>query len=167
MATEIRVQEGIKLTHKEYLENWGEQVFPEEGKAFTWTEPSHHVIAWVSNKPVGHIGFGQYSIKSQGGLLPVVGVGGVVVRPEFQGMKIPQDMFAVLHRSNILNASKLPFTLFCPKRLVAYYKKHGYFLHEEQVPFIQNNKLTTSAFCFMSRGDLMGFKGLALTTEPW
>lgn len=164
----IIIQKGIEKSEEDYLERWGEQVFPIEGRNYTWSPASHHVIARDGTTPVGHIGFGEFNIQTGGNSLTVIGVGGVVVRPEYQGKNIPAKMFKALHEAIALSAHTRLFTLFCPKRLVTYYNKHGYTLYEGKVMFMQNKQLVPSAqFCFMHYGSNVLGSFVHLTTEPW
>lgn len=167
MQIKIEIRKGIDKSEEDYLERWGEQVFPIEGRDYTWSPTSHHIIARDGLTPIGHIGFGEFNIQTAAGVMTVIGVGGVVVRPEHQGKNIPASMFEALHKARECGAHKKLFTLFCPERLVTYYRRHGYTLYENEVMFMQNKQLVKSDFCFMHKGEASLGPYVHLTTEPW
>ena len=165
----IAITESLNSFEHDYLMGWKESVFPIEGQSICWSSLSHHILARENNKPIAHIGFGEFTIQTQSESYKVIGVGGVVVRPEFQGKNIPSLLFKKLHESQIaLNYSNL-FALFCPARLVPYYTKHGYSLYRGPVSFMQDDGLRKSSFNFMIRGLKIKNQDLNLTvpTKPW
>lgn len=97
----------------------------------------------------------------------VVGVGGVVVRPEYQGQGIPALLFRELHDQGIRKTGGESFALFCPDRLVMYYERHGYRLHNGDVQFLQWGEKVVSSFKFMHRGAIEPSGPVELTTAPW
>lgn len=118
-----------------------------------WAQPEWHVVASDSKgNAIGHIGFDEFQIAVGGATISVVGIGGVVVRPEYQGQGIPAKLFDYLHRDAGNYVKAEAFTLFCPQRLVSYYQKHGYHLHEGECYFMQNEVSVLSNFQFMYRG---------------
>lgn len=149
------------------LFHWAEQVFPIEGRALQWCAPSHHLLYRQSGQAIGHIGFGVHTLLSDGEPLDVIGVGQVVVRPEYQGQGIPKAMFEVLHlRAPALLGPKL-FTLFCPPRLQTYYCRHGYRTLEGTLASPESAALANSNFYFMYYGRPQPGKRLVLTSHPW
>ena len=146
---------------------WSEQVFPLEGKNYSWSEPSHHITAYSSGKPVAHLGFGSYPVKSGKLAMQLIGVGGVVVRPEMQGRRIPRRLFEALHSTPLLDARDTLCTLFCPLRLESYYAGLGYrkYTGEVFIPGPEGSRLFD--FSFMMRGDDEFSSSITLTTDPW
>lgn len=154
------------------LFHWRERVFPVEGKGIEWSRPSRHIVCRSdAGIAIGHIGFGEYTLISAGRRILVIGVGGVVVRPEHQGKGIPAVMFDTLHRELSAPVSvpgdPVCFTLFCPRRLESYYAKHGYQVYAGPVEVIQKNEPVTVDFSFMFRGDCNFGETIVLTCEPW
>ncbi len=153
---------------REQLFHWRDRVFPEEGKAFKWAESTRHIVALDGGNAVGHLGFGIFTVEDveRKMMHQVVGVGGVVVRPEYQGQNIPQKMFNFLHQLEEL--SKEIFTLFCPERLIRYYEKHAYSAYLGELTVLQEDKfLTIAPMRFMYRGQVQFSDRLRVHSNPW
>jgi len=164
---DIVIQTEIDEKDSEHLFKWAERVFPEEGKDYLWSQSTHHIIARDNGKPVGHIGFAEYRVIGETEK-NVIGVGGVVVRPEHQGKKIPAKMFEVLNSTDTLNAGDSVKTLFCPKNLVSYYQGHGYQEHTYGFRFMQKQGYATSdRIHFLFRGELGLSCNISIPSFPW
>ena len=165
---DIQIQQTISEMDWQHLTGWAEQIFPEEGRHLQWSESSHHVIARNElGDAVGHIGFGEFAIKTDEKECFILGVGGVVVRPEYQGQRLPQQMFAKLHAMAFDDFNSHTFALFCPPRLVSYYHKFGYKLLEYPVVSRCGDANLLANFCFMIRGDLKFEHAIELKSLPW
>lgn len=163
----IEITDSLNAADKAHLMGWSERVFPEEGRQYSWTESTHHIVAYESAEPVAHLGFGLFEIQNGDQAEQVIGVGGVVVRPEWQGQRIPNRLFAHLHSTDVLDARDRIFTLFCPARLEPYYAHMGYKNFEGDVLIPDGEGVKRFAFSFMYRGDA-GFRPvITLTTNPW
>lgn len=82
----IETQSGIAEQDWAYLTQWKERVFPEEGRGKEWSRVAWHTVAYSqSNDAIGHIGFDGFRVTFNETECLVVGIGGVVVRPEYQG----------------------------------------------------------------------------------
>jgi len=149
------------------LFHWDRQVFPVEGLALHWCEPSHHLVCREAGRAIGHIGFGRYPLFSDGEPLEVIGLGQVVVRPEYQGQGIPAQLFEALHERAPGVLGPELFALFCPPRLEGYYRRHGYQTHAGRVTSRESEALGHTDFCFMYHGKPRPGKRLVLTTHPW
>lgn len=164
----LETKKGVTADEWRHLTRWREQVFPSEGHAKEWSSPSWHVIAYARDKnPVGHIGFDGFTILVDSVEQLIIGVGGVVVRPEYQGQGIPALLFRQLHEKAVRQIDTETFALFCPDRLVSYYERHGYRLHHGEVRFLQWGEEVTSIFKFMHRGNIAPECSVELTTAPW
>lgn len=163
----IELTEHLYEQDRNDLLHWSREVFPVEGQALQWCEPSHHLVYRQAGQAIGHIGFGRYVVLSGGEALDVVGVGQVVVRPEHQGQGIPKDLFEALHRRAPALLGPELFTLFCPPRLQAYYRHHGYQTLEGTVTSRESEALANSDFCFMYRGSPEPGRQLTLLGHPW
>jgi len=164
---EFVIQSEIDENESTHLFKWDERVFPTEGRDFLWSESTHHIIAKDDGKSIGHLGFGKYLVVGEVEK-SVIGVGGVVVRPEYQRKKIPRRMFEVLNSTNILNAKESIKTLFCPERLVSYYKVHGYEEYTHGFKFMQKEGYTkTDKIHFMVRGELGLSCFVSIPSYPW
>ena len=164
---ELEITEFLDEADRVRLFEWREQVFPVEGRAYRWSETSHHVVARSSGEAVAHLGFGRFELLDGGRTLAVIGVGGVVVRPEYQGRRIPSLLFDVLHSTPVLGARETTCTLFCPERLVPYYSGHGYKVYggEVNIPWGDGTKVIDLRF--MYRGQAEFSPSITLTTDPW
>ena len=92
----ITIEQELNSIDETLLFRWADVVFPIEGRGLEWEKPEFHIVAWENERPIGHIGFGKYVIEADM-QISVIGVGGVVVRPEWQGKGVPLEMFTVLH----------------------------------------------------------------------
>lgn len=164
----ITITEKVNADHWHHLTQWRERVFPEEGIGKEWTDVSWHILAFSDEQnPVAHLGFDAFDILIDGSAQKVVGVGGVVVRPEYQGQGIPAMLFNSLHRQGVEKTGADIYALFCPERLVSYYRKHGYTRHEGDVWFLQQGVKVLSRFEFMHRGGLATAARVELQSPPW
>lgn len=164
----IETNKGISKDEWAYLTQWKERVFPDEGRGKEWSQVSWHTIAYAGDgSPVGHIGFDGFNVHVNSTKHLVVGIGGVVVRPEYQGQGIPTLLFQEVHDQGEHIIGSSLFALFCPDRLVPYYEKHGYKLHSNGVQFLQYGKRVVSTFNFMFRGGTVEEGVIELQTAPW
>lgn len=133
-----------------------------------WSPTSRHVLAFADGpKPVAHIGFDEFDILLDDKKTSVIGIGGVVVRPEYQGRRIPALLFDALHAHAPEKMNSRMYALFCPPRLVAYYDKFGYVPHRGQVWYLQQGVETRSTFEFMYRGDGGPMTAVKIPSNPW
>jgi predicted N-acetyltransferase YhbS len=165
----IEIREGIDDRQWQHLTGWADPVFPIEGRPLQWSPSRWHVLAFDDGEfPVAHIGFDAFAIESGGQVLKVIGVGGVVVRPELQGKGIPGLLFKELHHSPLAQSLSSTFTLFCPHRLVGYYEGHGYVGFDSEVSFLNKGNVTQSSdFRFMWHGEPLQDVPLKLHCPPW
>ena len=150
------------------LFGWSESVFPVEGYKYIWANPTHRIVAREQGVAVAHLGFASFTLKKRAKTIKVIGVGSVVVRPEYQGKNIPSTLFSMLHNSDVLESKKTVSSLFCPQRLTSYYAKHGYSIFAGRVTFLQKEEyVETNEYCFMLRGasDFTGI--ISIPSEPW
>lgn len=164
---DLELKTALTAAEREQLFEWADRVFPAEGSKYSWSQPTHHVVAYESGNPVAHLGFGRYEIIDGGHPVAVIGVGGVVVRPECQGKRIPQRLFDFLHRASDLDARDTPCTLFCPARLEPYYAKHGYRIYTGEVYIPGDGGSNLFEFRFMYCGDVEFSPTITLLTDPW
>ena len=167
---EITLVEEINQENSDYLFHWKDRVFPVEGKSIEWAKSDWHLLAFNDDrKPSAHLGYGIFEVEiDEKTVINVVGVGGVVVRPECQGKGIPAKIFDFLHHSNHANSLADTFTLFCPKRLESYYKKHGYTKFKGTYTFTQNGNVSSSDdFIFMYHGRSINSDNIHINNEPW
>ena len=150
------------------LFGWSERVFPAEGAKYSWVEPTNRIVTRDSGIAIAHLGFSRFNLEINSKSVSTIGVGGVVVRPEYQGKKIPYTMFSKLHSSDFLSPQSRFSSLFCPLRLAPYYAKHGYDIFNGRVRFLQNNgHVEAKEFVFMLRGirELSG--DIIIHSKPW
>ena len=171
----IELTETLSEQDNNNLFHWHEQVFPIEGKGISWSKSTHSIVCRDENgSAIGHIGYRNDLIVSAGQEIPVIGVGSVVVRPEYQGQGIPFNMFDVLHKQCFSSDQAMSahsdspvFSLFCPERLESYYAQHGYKTFTGNVNVMQKGTLVTIDFSFMLRGLCQLGESIDLVGEPW
>ena len=167
----IEIQKGIDSEQWDHLTGWREQVFPVEGAGITWAETTWNILAFEGDdrRPVAHVGFGEFAVElDPGGKRTVVGVGGVVVRPEHQGRHIPELLFERLHSCEEARRISTIFALFCPARLVSYYGRYGYAKFGGKTRFRQAEEdVEFSALSLMFRNLKEQPKSLKVPSEPW
>lgn len=164
----IAIEETFPDDYRQHLTGWRERVFPEEGIGKQWREVRWHLYAWDKDDlPVAHLGFEGIDITADGVPLRVAGIGGVVVRPEYQGRGVPARLFEHLHREAPALAQTDVFALFCPGRLTDYYARHGYRSYTGRLSFVQFDKVVDSRFEFMTRGYAANPAHIAIDGPPW
>jgi predicted N-acetyltransferase YhbS len=164
---EIKSNPTLTEDEIERLFKWREQVVPIEGRAFQWSKPEKHVLVYENGESIGHMGFGRFVISGSR-VADVIGIGGVVVRPEHQGRRIPELMFKYVAETEELGSNKLPQTLFCPGRLSSYYGKHGFQEYADGCEFLQNGEYqSTDRFVFMAKGLVQMSGKLKIAFRPW
>ena len=164
----ILFEEELTDKDRESLFGWSERVFPIEGYQYIWAKPTHRIVAREKGIAVAHLGFASFTLETRTKNIKVIGVGSVVVRPEYQGKKIPNTLFSMLHNSDVLESKKTASSLFCPERLTSYYAKHGYSVFAGRVRFLQKGKyVETNEYSLMLRG-ASNFTGIiSIPSEPW
>ncbi len=155
------------------LTNWRERVFPEEGVPYAWRSlPLHAIAKTQTNDVVAHIGFGPCLIECAGTTITVIGVGGVVVRPEFQGHGVPAQLFNAVHTyydtvpAAGTNLEPPTYALFCPGRLTPYYRKHGYEVLRHSVTVMQQGTITKIPFTVMTYPRALN-GDIHVPSNPW
>ena len=163
----LRRPRGVRQSSSSEASDCIRDRFPIEGKEYQWAKPKRHIVARKNGLAVGHIGFGRFQLCGSKDI-DVIGVGGVVVRPEFQGQKVPKKMFNALQATTELDADKILKTLFCPHRLIPYYKGHNFEVYPGSVQFFQSGVYTKSEkFTLMFRGELSCSGGIKIPSCPW
>lgn len=166
----MRIETKKRISEEEwlYLTEWREHVFPEEGSCKEWSPLFFHAIAYSKEgDPVGHIGFDGFEILAASTRRFVIGVGGVVVRPEHQGKGISSLLFNEVHARAISILGKGIFTLFCPARLVHYYENQGYLRYRGTIRIRQYGRQVPPTFEFMYRDNIALDGPVELQCEPW
>lgn len=164
----IQIEETFPDDYRQHLTGWRERVFPEEGIGKQWREVRWHLYVWDKDRlPIAHLGFEGIDIQADGEPLRVAGIGGVVVRPDYQGQGIPATMFEHLHREAPALAQTEVFALFCPERLTDYYARHGYRRFTGKLTFMQFGEAVESRFVFMTRGDHKPAAHIRIDGPPW
>lgn len=144
-------------------------MFPPEGRDMEWAPLGWHVVAREAGRAVGHLGFDRFMVLADRREVPLIGVGGVVVRPEFQKQRLPARLFDMLHAEASRAVGPKTFSLFCPERMVPYYRHHGYGRVARPVTLLQRGQPEPTDFNFMTRGSGLDRSGgaIVLTSPPW
>lgn len=167
---EIILTDKLTRLQAHHLFGWREQVFPSEGKRFSWSKLQWHILALSKDsEPVAHMGYSDFTIYTDDQREnKIVGVGGVVVRPEWQLQNIPKELFSFLHNSEHARSLSNTFSLFSPKRLERYYQRHGYEPFHGSYSFLQENiRVATNMFTLMSYGIPLTADSIHVDSEPW
>lgn len=167
---QFKVVDSLSDKQSDQLFHWADNVFPEEGRVFKWAKSEWHILAFDEySNSMAHLGYAGFDVTLDSRKkIRVVGVGGVVVRPEYQGKNIPEKLFSLLHSSVQAKSLSQIFTLFCPERLKNYYKKHGYSKFDGTYTFLQNGEtVCTDKFIFMHYGSDLVANTLHVNGEPW
>lgn len=166
---QIKIVNGLSKEHWDFLTNNNPYAFPREGHEMQWQDSQWHVVALNEQQmPIANIGFVGVNLQTGEQSKHVVGVGGVIVKPEFRGQHLPAKLFDTLHQSSLALSISKTFTLFCPFRLEDYYARVGYRSLNVLVEFMQNGKMTHSTdFTFMHYGDLLPECPVNISTLPW
>ena len=165
----IEVQVTEKMTDDDWrrLTTWREHVFSPEGLGTDWIEGNMHILASSGGKAVGHIGFDIYTLVIDGKESKCIGVGAVVVIPDFQGQHVPLRMFDKLREWRSKDHSEIPLALFCPKSLVSYYKKHNFTEFTKDVFYTQKENCQKSKFEFMTDKPMNIAESIYIPSNPW
>jgi len=174
MVTDIRIKDSMHVetvkrlsqADEKDLFDWAEQVFPAEGNRYTWASPSWHIVARVKDLAVAHIGYGRFPMEASESRMEIVGICGVVVRPEYQGRGIAKRLFATLHQQ--AEAHNLASSLFCPQRLAGFYQRFGYRAFEGELCFLQGQHfVSVTDICFMLRNFEPAVSAIRILSHPW
>ncbi len=159
----VTIENELQKTSMASLFQWSDNVFPAEGKRYEWALAQKHIVAWHGKAPMAHLGIGDYIIKGVAAH-QVIGVGKVVVRPEWQGRDIPRALFTRLHEQYAAHVH----TLFCPDRLVGYYERHGYELYHGDFTVVQGDSwVGMPEFNFMYHGQIDLGSSIRVPGRPW
>lgn len=165
----IRIEITDKLSGEDWrvLTTWREHVFSPEGIGMDWTGGELHIRASSGGNAIGHIGFDIYNLIVEGEKFQCVGVGAVVVVPEYQGQRLPMRMFDKLREWRDGKDANLPLVLCCPQYLVKYYKHHGFTEIRDPVFYLQNGIYEPSKFEWMADKPVGGKGSIHIPSNPW
>jgi GNAT superfamily N-acetyltransferase len=169
METEIRIRITNRMTDEDWrrLTTWREHVFSPEGLGTDWVGGKMHILASAFGKAVGHIGFDVYTLIIDGEEHKCIGVGAVVVIPEYQGQHLPARMFERLREWRDENHSDIPLALFCPASLVSYYRRHNFTECMQDVFYLQKSDYHESKFKFMTDRPIHAKDSIYIPSNPW
>jgi GNAT superfamily N-acetyltransferase len=104
----------------------GPDPFGIQAQTLSWREKDWHFFLDVDGEPVSHVGVLLHDVLVDGVPVPVVGLGGVITEPGFQGRGFAQILLreAVAFMTDELDAD-FGF-LFCLPRLVPFYESLGW-----------------------------------------
>lgn len=168
----MKLQLVKKVKKKDWLHltSWRKNVFPEEGLDLEWSPLKWHILAYSEkNEAIGHLGFSEFIINLEDlSECRVVGVGGMVVHPDYQCKGVPKVLFEYLHKSEIANSISGIFTGFYPSRLEEFYQLFRYEPYKGSVSFLQKGKMVAAdPFRFCSRGAAFDCNKIFIKSAPW
>ena len=126
MVEEIRQADAITDEEKEWLFNWGEDIFGVTSLALQFRPKDVHFFMDVDGIALSHTSLLRHEVSVNGQPLLVAGLGGVVTRPEAQGKgyaaRLIRHAVEFFKREWDVEAG----LLFCLPRLVSYYESLGW-----------------------------------------
>ena len=164
---EIQLTETMTEEDWRVLTTWREHVFPTEGLGTDWVGGKMHLLASSGRQTVGHIGFDIYPLIIDGEERKCIGVGAVVVIPDFQGQHIPLRMFDTLRKWRDKKHAGIPLALFCTKSLSGYYKNHHFTTCKSEVFYLQKDSYQKSRFEFMTDQSMDDEGRIYIPSNPW
>lgn len=166
---QIQVLDYLSPQQWDYLTDNNDLAFPEEGHDMQWDDSNWFVVALnKDNLPISNIGFNGFNLEIYQQRFHVVGVGGVITKQAYRGQGLVPTLFETLHSSEVALGISTTFALFCPLRLVSYYQRAGYKVHNHPVTFRQDNKMSSSTdFAFMLYGDALPEGPVIINGLPW
>jgi predicted N-acetyltransferase YhbS len=166
---ETKIQITSQMTDEDWrrLTTWREHVFSPEGMGTDWVGGKMHILAASGGEAIGHIGFDIYTLIINGEESPCIGVGAVVVIPEYQGRHVPARMFEALRKWRNERFADHPLALFCPGFLAGYYKRHNFIAYAGDVFYIQKGSYHRSKFEFMTDRPVCSGDGIYIPSNPW
>ena len=163
----IRITETMTEEDWRVLTTWREHVFPPEGRGTDWSEGKLHILASSEGAAVGHIGFDSYTLVIEGEKRTCIGVGAVVVVPEYQGRHLPKRMFSELRAWRDEKFPDVPLALFCIDSLAGYYTKHDFMECTNAVYYLQQGTYQQSGFIFMTDRPVGTDDRIDIPSNPW
>lgn len=164
---EIQVTEKITADDWRALTTWREHVFPPEGVGTDWIGGKMHILASSGRQAIAHIGFDIYTLIIDGKESEFIGVGAVVVIPDFQGQHLPMRMFDALREWRDEKHAGTPLALFCTKALSGYYKNHNFKACVNEVFYLQKDSYQKSKFEFMTDQSMDDKGHIYIPSNPW
>ncbi|MEX0289399.1 MAG: hypothetical protein AB3N14_09840 [Flavobacteriaceae bacterium] len=164
---ELRIADSLSGEDWRSLTTWREHVFSPEGIGTDWVGGNLHIRASSDGVAIGHIGFGTFTLIIDKVETPCIGVGGVVVVPEYQGQRLPMRMFELLREWRDQKDSNLPLVLCCPKNLLKYYHYHNFKQIVNDVYYLQRGSYEKSKFEWMSDKPLSVKESIYIPSNPW
>lgn len=167
--SEIKIEITDNLSGEDWrvLTTWREHVFSPEGIGTDWVGGELHIRASSEGNVIGHVGFDTYTLIIDGEETRCIGIGAVVVVPEFQGRRLPARMFEKLRDWRDGKDPNLPLVLCCPKFLVNYYKNHGFTEIRSEVYYLQKGDYQKSKFEWMADRRISEKGSVHIPSNPW
>ncbi|HEX8494568.1 MAG TPA: GNAT family N-acetyltransferase [Pyrinomonadaceae bacterium] len=126
MTEEIRQANVMTDEEKEWLFNWGEDIFGVTSYDLKFRPKDVHFFMDVDGVPLSHTSLLKHEVSVKGQPVKVAGLGGVVTRPEAQGKgyagRLVRHAAEFFKREWDVEAG----LLFCLPRLVSYYESLGW-----------------------------------------
>jgi predicted GNAT family N-acyltransferase len=131
------------LTSREVdrLFRWREHVFSPLAPGIEMSALAHHYVMLDDDEAVAHAQCEVRVLERQGMRRPILGIGAVVVRPEYQGKKLGHEILAHLHGLLGSSFDAQAAWLFCAPELLRYYELAGYRRVKSPVYFEQSTGL--------------------------
>ncbi|MBD0325552.1 MAG: GNAT family N-acetyltransferase [Pyrinomonadaceae bacterium] len=126
MAEEIRRANAITDYERERLFNWGENIFGVTSYTLTWRRKDVHFFLYVDDEPISHVGLLKHEVSGGGRPLMVAGLGGVVTRPEAQGLGYARKLMERAAEFFAQEWKTEAGLLFCLERMMPYYEVLGW-----------------------------------------
>ena len=133
MNITFKVSRTIPTREQKKLFEWGTDIFGGSKYNLKWRPADYHVVGYLKEKPVTHVGIVKHSVRIGSVHKTVGGIGGVVTVPQKQKQGLAK--ICLLHTHSYMRhelAVEYGF-LFCIERLVSYYSDIGWRIIDDRV----------------------------------
>jgi len=168
---EIIHKNGLTPVESERLFHWREHVFDPVDPGIEFSHLAHHYLAVDDGRVAAHAACDLKRIRQHEVEIPVVGIGSVVVHPEYQGRKLAQTVLRHIHgRMESEHPADIAW-LFCMPSMEKYYVTCGYRTIMAPVRYEQSTGLVGCPWVSMAyekTGALVKNEGvITILSTPW
>ncbi len=169
----MKIVHKSRLTEKESdrLFRWREHVFSPIDPGIEMNALAHHYVMLDDDEAIAHAQCDVRILERHGQRRPILGVGAVVVRPEYQGRKLGHKLLAHLHGLLGSRFDAEAAWLFCLPELGDYYALCGYREVKSPVYFEQSTGLALCPWSSMiyvtPHGRFEDDGEIIIRSKPW
>ena len=138
MGLQIRQVTTLSLAEQQHLFRWSPDPFGVAHLGLEWRPKEVHLLLDLDGQPVSHVGVLRHDVYSDGRLVRIAGVGGVITVPEAQGRGYASQLVQYANRLAREQWSVRVGLLFCLPQTVSYYERLGWRVIEQPVQIDQS-----------------------------